>query len=133
VPGWLLVIAAARGLDALTLGEETAASLGLDPRRTQWLVIGGTALAVGGAVAVTGVVGFVGLVVPHLLRGRVGHRPSRLLLPSFLGGAVLTSGADIAIRLMPPGPELKLGVVTALLGAPFFLQLIVRARPAGGA
>ena len=87
VPGWLLVIAAARGLDALTLGEETAASLGFDPRRTQWLVIGGTALAVGGAVAVTGVVGFVGLVVPHLLRGRVGHHPSRLLVPSFLGGA----------------------------------------------
>lgn len=128
IPGWLLVIAAARGLDALTLGEETAASLGFDPRRTQWLVVGGTALAVGGAVAVTGVVGFVGLVVPHLLRARVGHHPSRLLLPSFLGGAVLTAVADIAIRLMPPGPELKLGVVTALLGAPFFLQLIMRPR-----
>ena len=133
VPGWVLVVAAARGLDALTLGEDTAASLGLDPRRTQWLVIGGTALAVGGAVAVTGVVGFVGLVVPHLLRGYVGQHPSRLLLPSFLGGAVLTSAADVAIRLMPPGPELKLGVVTALLGAPFFLHLIVRSRPAGGA
>jgi iron complex transport system permease protein len=128
VPGWALALAAARGLDALTLGEETAASLGFDPRRTQWLVIGGTALAVGGAVAVTGVVGFVGLVVPHLLRPWVGHRPSRLLLPSFLGGAVLVSLADIAIRLMPPGPELKLGVVTALLGAPFFLHLIVRPR-----
>jgi iron complex transport system permease protein len=129
IPGWLLVIAAARGLDALTLGEETAASLGFHPRRTQWLVIGGTALAVGGAVAVTGVVGFVGLVVPHLLRPWVGHFPSRLLLPSFLGGAVLTAAADIAIRLMPPGPELKLGVVTALLGAPFFLHLIMRQRP----
>jgi iron complex transport system permease protein len=128
VPGWLLVFAAARGLDALTLGEETAASMGLDPRRTQWFVIGGTALAVGGAVAVTGVVGFVGLVVPHLLRPWVGHHPSRLLLPSLFGGAVLTAVADIAIRLMPPGPELKLGVVTALLGAPFFLQLIMRPR-----
>jgi iron complex transport system permease protein len=131
VPGWLLVMASARGLDALTLGEETAASLGFDPRRTQWLVVGGTALAVGGAVAVTGVVGFVGLVVPHLLRPWVGHHPSRLLLPSFLGGAVLTAVADVAIRLMPPGPELKLGVVTALLGAPFFLQLIMRPRPGG--
>jgi iron complex transport system permease protein len=128
IPGWLLVILAARGLDALTLGEETAASLGFDPRRTQWLVIGGTALAIGGAVAVTGVVGFVGLVVPHLLRARVGFHPSRLLVPSFLGGAVLTAIADIAIRLMPPGPELKLGVVTALLGAPFFLHLIMRTR-----
>jgi iron complex transport system permease protein len=130
IPGWLLVVAAARGLDALTLGEETAASLGFDPRRTQWLVVTGTALAVGGAVAVTGVVGFVGLVVPHLLRPWVGHHPSRLLLPSFLGGALLTTLADSAIRLMPPGPELKLGVVTALLGAPFFLRLVISSRNA---
>jgi iron complex transport system permease protein len=128
VPGWLLVLAAARGLDALTLGEETAQSLGFDPRRTQWLVIGGTALAVGGAVAVTGVVGFVGLVVPHLLRRAAGQHPSRLLLPSFLGGALLATLADTAIRLMPPGPELKLGVVTALVGAPFFLHLVMRPR-----
>ena len=128
VPGWILVTASARGLDALTLGEETAASLGFDPRRTQWLVIGGTALAVGAAVAVAGVVGFVGLVVPHLLRPLVGYRPSRLLLPSFFGGAALTLVADIAIRLMPAGPELKLGVVTALLGAPFFLHLIMQPR-----
>ncbi|MEO8466748.1 MAG: iron ABC transporter permease [Gammaproteobacteria bacterium] len=130
IPGWLLVIAAARGLDALTLGEETAASLGFNPGRTQWLVVTGTALAVGGAVAVTGVVGFVGLVVPHLLRPWVGHHPSRLLLPSFLGGALLATLADSAIRLMPPGPELKLGVVTALLGAPFFLRLVISSRNA---
>jgi iron complex transport system permease protein len=128
LPGWIMVAAAARGLDALTLGEETAASLGFHPRRTQWLVIGGTALAVGAAVAVTGVVGFVGLVVPHLLRPWAGYHPSRLLAPSFLAGAVLTLAADIAIRLMPPGPELKLGVVTALLGAPFFLHLIMQPR-----
>jgi iron complex transport system permease protein len=126
--GWVLVAASARGLDALTLGEETAVSLGFDPRRTQWLVIGGTALAVGAAVAVTGVVGFVGLVVPHLVRPWVGHEPRRLLLPSFLGGAVLTLAADVAIRLMPAGPELKLGVVTALVGAPFFLHLIAQPR-----
>ncbi|HEU4617476.1 MAG TPA: iron ABC transporter permease [Gammaproteobacteria bacterium] len=128
IPGWLLVAASARGLDALTLGEETAASLGFDPERTQWLVVGGTALAVGAAVAVTGVVGFVGLVVPHLLRPWVGYEPRRLLLPSFLGGALLTLSADVAIRLMPPGPELKLGVVTAIVGAPFFLYLIVHPR-----
>jgi iron complex transport system permease protein len=126
VAGWVLVATAARGLDALTLGEDTARSLGFDPKRTQALVIGGTALAVGGAVAVTGVVGFVGLVVPHLLRDTVGQHPSRLLLPSFLGGALLTTLADVAIRLLPPGPELKLGVVTALLGAPFFLHLVMR-------
>src|SRR5690606_32719584 len=86
IPGWALVAAAGRGLDALTLGEETAQSLGFAPRRTQWLVVGGTALAVGAAVAVTGVVGFVGLVVPHLLRPWVGHHPRRLLAPSFLAG-----------------------------------------------
>jgi iron complex transport system permease protein len=129
IPGWIMICAAARGLDALTLGEETAESLGFAPARTQWLVIGGTAFAVGAAVAVTGVIGFVGLVVPHLLRPFVGHHPQRLLGPSFLAGAALTLAADIAIRLMPPGPELKLGVVTALLGAPFFLHLILgRAR-----
>jgi iron complex transport system permease protein len=131
LPAWIMLGAAARGLDALTLGEDVAQSLGYDPKTTQWLVIGGTALAIGAAVAVTGVVGFVGLVVPHILRRAVGFHPSRLLLPSFLGGAVLTVAADVVIRLMPPGPELKLGVVTALLGAPFFLHLVLRARRAG--
>ena len=133
VPGWALVVAAARGLDALILGEETAASLGFSVRGTLWLVIGGTALAVGASVAVTGVVAFVGLVVPHLLRPFVGYRPSRLLLPSFLAGALITLAADIAIRLMPPGPELKLGVVTALIGAPFFLHLVLSSRGRLGA
>jgi iron complex transport system permease protein len=133
VPGWIMVAAAARGLDALTLGEDTAASLGFDPKRTQWLVVGGTALAVGAGVAVTGVVGFVGLVVPHLLRPWVGYEPRRLLLPSFLAGALLTLAADTAIRLMPPGPELKLGVVTALVGAPFFLHLIMRPQRSAAA
>jgi iron complex transport system permease protein len=128
VAGWAMVVMAARGLDALSLGEEAAQSLGFSVRRIQWLVITGTALAVGSAVAVTGVVGFVGLVVPHLLRPFVGYHPSRLLLPSFVAGALLTTLADFAIRLMPPGPELKLGVVTALLGAPFFLHLVLRAR-----
>jgi iron complex transport system permease protein len=128
IPGWAMIVLAARGLDALTLGEDTAQSLGFSPKTTQWLVIGGTALAVGAAVAAAGVVGFVGLVVPHLLRSAVGYHASRLLGPSFLAGAVLTLSADLAIRLMPPGPELKLGVVTALLGAPFFLRLVLRSR-----
>jgi iron complex transport system permease protein len=91
-------------------------------------VIGGTALAVGAAVAVSGVVAFVGLIVPHLLRPWVGYQPSRLLGPSFLAGALLTLAADIVVRLMPPGPELKLGVVTALIGAPFFLHLVLSSR-----
>ena len=127
--GWVLVGISGRGLDALSLGEDTAASLGFPVRRTQWLVIIGTALSVGAAVAVTGVIGFVGLVVPHLLRPIVGYHPSRLLVPGFLAGALLTTVADIAIRLMPPGPELKLGVVTALLGAPVFLHIVLRSPP----
>ncbi len=125
IAGWIMVTLAARGLDALSLGEDTAESLGFSVRRTQWLVIAGSALAVGAAVAVTGVIGFVGLVVPHLLRPFVGFHPSRLLLPSFLAGALLTMLADISVRLMPPGPELKLGVVTALLGAPVFLHIVL--------
>ncbi len=127
-PGWAIVCSASRGLDALTLGEETALSLGFDPQRTQRLVISGTALSVGAGVATTGVVGFVGLVVPHLLRRWVGYMPSQLMLPSFLAGAALTLLADIAIRLMPAGPELKLGVVTAIIGAPFFLHMISASR-----
>lgn len=127
-PGWWLVSRTAVGLDALTLGEETANSLGVNPRRTQVFALGGTALAVGASVAAAGVVGFVGLVVPHVMRGFVGYLPSRLLLPSALGGALLTVLADIVIRLLPAGPELKLGVVTALIGAPFFLRLIAAAR-----
>jgi iron complex transport system permease protein len=133
VPGWLLMVGGARGLDALILGEDTARSLGFPIRRTLWLVAGGTALAVGVAVAVCGVIAFVGLVVPHILRPWTGSRPSRLLLPCFFGGAVLTLAADIAIRLMPPGPELKLGVVTALIGAPFFLHMVLRSRGGLGA
>ncbi|MDX6749824.1 iron ABC transporter permease [Geminicoccaceae bacterium 1502E] len=126
--GWLLLARAGPALDALSLGEDTARSLGFDLGRVRLRIIMATALAVGAAVAVAGVIGFVGLVVPHLLRPLVGHRPGRLLLPSALGGAVLVLAADIAIRLLATGPELKLGVLTALLGAPFFLWLVVRLR-----
>ncbi|MFM2043901.1 MAG: hemin transport system permease protein HmuU [Pseudomonadota bacterium] len=123
-----LLLATGRALDALTLGEETARSLGVDVGRTAGFILVGTALAVGAAVAVTGAIGFVGLVVPHLLRPLVGHRPGRLLPLSALGGAALVLAADVAVRLGGPGPELKLGVVTALLGAPFFLALVLRSR-----
>ena len=90
----------------------------------------GITLAVGAAVAVSGGIAFVGLVVPHLLRPLVGHQPSRLLLASAIGGAALLLAADIVVRLLPAGPELKLGVVTALIGAPFFLLLVLRTRRA---
>ena len=127
--GGLMLLSLSRALDALTLGEETAASLGVHLGRTRLLVVLGVGLCVGACVAVSGVIGFVGLVVPHLLRPLAGHRPGALLLPSALGGAALLLAADIAARaLSGGGGELKLGVVTALVGAPFFLHLLVRLR-----
>lgn len=130
--GWVLLALAARDLDALSLGEEAAFSLGADPARTRLLVVTGTALSTGAAVAVSGVIGFVGLVVPHLLRPLVGHRPSRLLPASAFGGALLLTIADILVRIITPGTELKLGVVTALTGAPFFLWLVLKSRQPEG-
>ena len=128
IVGWALVASTGRALDALTLGEDTAATLGFNQSSVKARAIIGTGLAVGAAVSVTGVIGFVGLVVPHLLRPFVGYRPGRLLLPSALGGAVLVLAADILVRLPAGGPEPKLGVITSLLGAPFFLFLILRMR-----
>ncbi|MGE4278464.1 MAG: FecCD family ABC transporter permease [Magnetospirillum sp.] len=126
--GGVLMMAAGRGLDVLTLGEEAAASLGVSLRRLRLQVVIGGALAVGAVVAAAGSVGFVGLVVPHLLRPWVRHRPSALLLPSALGGAILVLAADLAVRLIPARSELMLGVLTSLVGAPFFLALILKMR-----
>jgi iron complex transport system permease protein len=126
--GWALLLTTGRGLDALTLGEDTARSLGVDLGRLRLRLIIGVALAVGAAVSVSGAIGFVGLVVPHLLRPFVGHRPAPLLAASALGGAILVLGSDIAIRAISPGYELKLGVVTAIIGAPFFFFLVLRTR-----
>jgi iron complex transport system permease protein len=126
--GFVLLAMTGRALDALSLGEEGAQSLGVDLRRTRALAILGTSCAVGASVAVAGSIGFIGLVVPHLLRPVVGHLPSRLLLPSALGGACLLIAADICVRLLAQtGPELHLGVVTSLIGAPFFFYLLLRA------
>jgi len=128
--GWALLLSCGRALDALSLGEEVAQTLGFDLRRERLKVIGGTAACVGAAVAVSGTIGFIGLVVPHLLRPLVGHEPARLLPVSALGGACLLLAADIGVRTLQVGPELKLGVVTALIGAPFFLHLILQTRRA---
>ena len=115
-------------LDALSLGEDTARSLGIRLGRVQALVVLGTGLAVGASVAVTGVVGFVGLIVPHLLRPLFGAKPSSLLLPSTLGGAALVLIADSVCRLIPGAGEVRLGVAMALIGAPFFLWLLLKGR-----
>jgi iron complex transport system permease protein len=126
--GWACLWASTRALDALTLGEEGAAGLGISMARTRWLIIGGVALSVGAATAVTGAIGFIGLIVPHLIRPLTDRLPGNLLLPSGLGGAALLSAADIAARSAIAERELNVGVVTALIGAPFFLWLVVRSR-----
>ncbi|OCC05485.1 ABC transporter permease [Labrys sp. WJW] len=126
--GWGLILACAPALDSLTLGEDTTLSLGFSLTRLRLQLIAGAALAVGSAVAVTGAIGFVGLVVPHLVRPLVGHRPGRLLLVSGFGGAILLLAADVAARLLPIHPELKLGVITAIIGSPFLFSLIYRLR-----
>lgn len=117
-----------RDLDALTLGEEVAANLGTSLPRLRLLVVTGTALAVGAATAVSGTIGFVGLIVPHILRPLVGHVPSRLLSASALGGAALVLAADLALRIVSPGGGIRLGVLTALIGTPFFVWLVVSTR-----
>jgi len=126
--GWAMLAFLGRGLDALTLGQDAAATMGINITQLQQLMIVGTAVAVGSATAVAGAIGFVGLVVPHMLRPLVGGQPSRLLLASALGGASLLLAADIVVRLLAPGQDLKLGVLTALVGAPFFLWLVVKTR-----
>ena len=126
VAGSVLLLLTGRALDALTLGEAAARSLGVRLGRLQALIVLGTGLTIGASVAVTGVVGFVGLVVPHLLRPIFGHRPSALLLPSALGGAALVMVADSLCRLAPGAGEVRLGVAMALIGAPFFLVLLLR-------
>jgi iron complex transport system permease protein len=127
--GLLLLSRAAPALDALTLGEETARSLGVNPARLLWLIVLGTGLVVGAGVAAAGIIGFVGLVVPHILRPYTDQRPSSLLLPSALGGALLLLIADCCCRLLPlAGGELRIGIALSLIGAPFFLHLLLRLR-----
>lgn len=128
IAGVVILLTTARGLDALTLGETGARSLGVNMTAVRWSLALGVALTAGASVAVTGVIGFVGLIVPHLLRPLVGARPGGLLLPSALGGAVLVLAADIAVRLTPAAGEVKLGVAMAVLGGPFFFALLLSLR-----
>ena len=126
--GIALLLRAGPSLDALTLGEQAARSLGVDPRRLQWLMIGGIGLTVGASVAAAGIIGFVGLIVPHLLRRFTDGRPSQLIVPSALAGALLVLIADALCRVLPLQSELRLGIALSLLGAPFFLALLLRIR-----
>lgn len=126
--GWALLIGIGPQLNALTLGESTATSLGIRVQHLRWRVFLAVSLSVGAAVSIAGMIGFIGLVVPHLLRARVNHEPARLLPVSALGGSAMLLAADIGVRLIPTHQTLKVGVLTALVGAPFFFYLIVRNR-----
>jgi iron complex transport system permease protein len=126
--GIVLLRLAGPGLDALTLGEPAARSLGVDPRRLQGLLILGVGLTVGSGVAVAGIVGFVGLIVPHLVRPLTDRRPASLIVPSALAGALLVLAADCLCRILPLVTELRLGIALSLVGAPFFLWLLLRMR-----
>lgn len=128
--GGAILLRLGKGLDALALGEEVAASLGVPVARTLALAAAGVALIVGAAAAIGGGIGFVGLVVPHLLRPVLGERPSALLAASALGGAALLLAADLVARaaplLLPLSQEPPLGVLTALMGAPFLVRIARR-------
>lgn len=126
--GAALLLADGRALDALSLGEDGARSLGVDLGAARTRLLAGVAIGVGGAVAVSGAIGFVGLIVPHLVRPLTDRAPSSTLLPSALAGAVLLTAADMLVRIVPTEEELRLGVVTALLGVPVFLHYLVKAR-----
>jgi iron complex transport system permease protein len=128
--GAVILFGQASAFRVLSLGEEAAQSLGVDVGRLRLLVISGVALGVGGAVAVSGTIGFIGLVAPHLVRPLVGYDPARLLIPSALAGSALLLAADIAVRLIPSSGDIKVGVLTSIIGVPFFLYLIMRERRA---
>jgi iron complex transport system permease protein len=130
--GWVMLAGTGRSLDALTLGARTASSMGINTYWISWRIFIAISLCVGAAVATTGMIGFIGLVIPHLLRPLAQHQPGKLLPLSALGGAAMLLSADICVRLIDmytgiPVP-LKVGVLTALVGAPFFLLLILRSR-----
>ena len=132
VAGAVILWSGRNSFRVLSLGEETAETLGVNVARLRLSVIAGTALGVGGAVAVSGAIGFIGLVAPHLMRPLIGYDPTRLLLPSALTGAALLLAADIGVRIIPSTSDIKVGVLTAMIGVPFFLYLIVRERRALG-
>lgn len=129
--GWAMLFSTARMLNMLTLGQDAAVSMGMDARRLKFFLVLGTATSVGVSTAIAGAIGFVGLVVPHILRPLVSAMPSRLLPASAAGGAIMVLASDIAVRWIAPERDLKLGVLTAIIGAPFFLWLVLRSRMDG--
>jgi len=123
---WIIILSCGRGYQALTLGEDVATSMGVDVYRIAILTVLGIALGVGAGVAVSGAIGFVGLVAPHAVRRFCGGNPGHILIPSALAGGILTVSADIVVRILPAPGELRIGVLTAFIGVPWFLYLIIR-------
>ncbi len=130
IGGWLILRGVGQGLDASSLGEDTAQTLGINLKRLRMKVIIGSAISVGATVSVCGAIGFVGLVVPHMIRSLIGHAPGRLLVPSALLGAIILTIADLLTRLPVGHGQLRLGVVTAFVGSPLFLYIIYKTRGA---
>jgi iron complex transport system permease protein len=126
--GAVILATTGRSLDALTLGEAAARSMGIDQRMLQWTVVLGIGLCVGASVAAAGIIGFVGLMVPHMVRPLVGARPSAVLLPSALGGALMLLLADSLVRVAPTVSEVRLGIAMSMLGGPFFLVMLLKLR-----
>jgi iron complex transport system permease protein len=124
----VLLLAAAPALRGLALGEETARTLGIRVGRARLMIVAAAAVGTGASVAVAGSIGFIGLVAPHLVRPFVGYDPARTLVPAGLAGAALLLAADCAVRLIPSGSEVKIGVLTTVLGVPFLLWIIGRRK-----
>ncbi len=125
---WVLLLCVRGRLRVLTLGEDVARTSGVDLRRLRLITVFGVALGVGGAVAVAGVIGFVGLVTPHLVRPFVSHDPARVHVPAMLAGSALLLAADCASRLIPSSGEIRIGVLTSIIGVPFFIWLVLKQR-----
>ena len=129
--GIVVLIRAAPALDALTLGEDAARSMGVRMDRLLALLVVGVGLTIGSGVAVAGIISFVGLMVPHLVRPLTDRRPSSLIVPSALAGGLMVLVADSVLRALPLVSELRLGIALSLIGAPFFLWLLLRLRRGG--
>ncbi|MEM9027051.1 MAG: iron ABC transporter permease [Pseudomonadota bacterium] len=125
---WIILLANRNVLTVLTLGEDVAATSGVNLPRLRLATMAGVAAGVGSAVAVSGVIGFVGLMTPHLVRPLVGHDPARVHVPAMLAGAALLLAADALARIIPASSEIRIGVLTSIVGVPFFIWLVVQRR-----
>jgi len=126
--GWMMMIGVGQGLNAMSVGEDTARTMGINLMWLKLRIVVGTAISVGAAVAVCGTIGFIGLVVPHIARAFISREAGSILIPSALIGAILLTFADIVTRLPWAAAPLRLGVVTALIGAPCFLYIVFLTR-----